>query len=89
MYSDGRPMPHHFGTAVLTAEELITEEQLRAFRSQRAWVVNMANGNWGTRTVPIPPNWTAKGRHVFTEVVRLGDVIVVEYEINYDRDARK
>ncbi len=89
VYSDGRPMPHHFGTAVLTAEELITEEQLRAFRSQRAWVVNMANGNWGTRTVPIPPNWTAKGRHVFTEVVRLGDVIVVEYEINYDRDARK
>jgi 4-amino-4-deoxy-L-arabinose transferase-like glycosyltransferase len=86
LYSAGNPMPHHYGTAVLTEEELITEEQLRRLRSRRIWVVNTANGQWGIRSVPAPANWKAKARHVFPEVVRLGDVILVEYEIISDRD---
>lgn len=76
LFSSG-PMPHHYGTAALTAEDLITEEQLGKLRSRRVWVVNMASGNW----VPTPPNWKVKNCHTFPDVVRLGELNVVEYEV--------
>lgn len=82
LYSDGRPMPHYYGTAALTERDLITEKQLQDLSSRRVWVVDMAGGNWGVHWVPTPSNWVAKSRHAFTDIVRLGDVIVVEYEIN-------
>jgi mannosyltransferase len=80
LYDDGRPMPHYHGTAALTAEDLITDERLRILHARRVWVVDMVGGNWGIHSVPMPPKWTVKSRHAFTDVVRLGDVIVVEYE---------
>lgn len=76
LFSD-RPMPHHYGTAALTAEDLITEEQLGKLRSRRIWVVNMASSN----LVPTPPNWKVKSCHAFPEVVSLVELNVVEYEI--------
>jgi mannosyltransferase len=39
LYSPGRPFPHHDGTAAMTSDDLITEEQLRNLPSRRVWVV--------------------------------------------------
>jgi hypothetical protein len=80
LYSDGRSMPHFYGTAAMTPEDLITDEQLRNLRSRRVWVVDMAAGFLGAHFVPVPPEWREKSRHTFSEVARLGDAIVVEYE---------
>jgi len=80
LYSDGHPMPRFYGTAALTPENLITEEQMRRQHSRRVWVVNLEESFLGSSWVPVQPQWKEKSRHVFSEVARLGDVIVVEYE---------
>ncbi len=80
LYSDGRPMPHHYGTAAMIPEDLITDEQLRAFRTRRVWVVDMAGGNMGFHAVPVPSEWVVKERRVFSDLVGLGDVIVLRYD---------
>ena len=48
------------GSAVVTPDDYITEEQLRSLPSRRAWVVDVAGGAWGLRMVPIPPNGKRK-----------------------------
>lgn len=80
LYSDGRPMPTYYGTAAMTPEDLISDEQLQALPSRRVWVVDMAASFIGTHLVPVPPHWVAKSHHTFSEVGRLGVAIVVEYE---------
>jgi hypothetical protein len=86
LYSDGHPMPHYYGTAAMTPEDLITEEQLQNLRSRRIWVVDMARGFLGAHWVPTPPNWVEKSRHTFSDVVQLGDLIVIEYDTGGDQD---
>ena len=80
LYSDGRPMPHHYGTAAMIPEDLITDEQLRTLRSRRVWVVDMAGGNMGFHAVPVPSEWVVKERRVFSDLVGVGDVIVLRYD---------
>lgn len=80
LYSDGRPMPTYYGTAAMTPEDLISDEQLQALPSRRVWVVDMAASFIGVHFVPVPPHWVEKSRHTFSEVGRLGDAIVVEYD---------
>ncbi len=80
LYDDARPMPHFYGTAAMTPQDLITEQQLRSLRSHRVWVVDMAAGFLGAHSVPVPSLWKERNRHTFSEVARLGDAIVVEYE---------
>ncbi len=86
LYSGDHPMPHFYGTAAMTPEDLITEEQIRNLHSRRVWVVDMAGGFLGAHWVPVPPQWKAKGQHTFSEVARLGDAIVVEYETDFVPD---
>lgn len=85
LYSHGRPYPHYNGTAAMTPEDLITEEELRSLRSRRVWVVDMAAGFLGAHWVPVPPQWKVKSQHTFSEVARLGDAIVIEYETDAGR----
>lgn len=80
LYSDGRPMPHHYGTAAIIPEDLITDEQLRALRSRRVWIVDMAGGNMGFRAVPVPSAWVVKERRVFSDLVGVGDAVVLGYD---------
>ncbi len=82
LYSDGHPMPRFYGTAALIPEDLIGEAQMRKLHSRRVWVVNLEESFLGINWVPVQPQWREKSRHVFSEVARLGDVIVVEYENN-------
>jgi hypothetical protein len=84
IYTNGPPMPHYYGTAAMTPEELITEEQMRRLISRRVWVVDMGAGFLGPRILPVPAHWVEKSRHTFTDVVRLGNLIVVEYETGMD-----
>jgi hypothetical protein len=81
-------MPHYYGTAAMTKEDLLTGEQVRSLRSRRVWVVDMAGGFLGPHWVPVPPSWTEKSHHTFTEVARLGDAIVVEYETGSVQEER-
>ncbi len=80
LYSDGRPMPHFYGTAAMIPEDLITDEQMHGLGSHRVWIVNIAGGLFGAYSVPVPPQWKVKSHHSFTEVGWLGDIIVMEYE---------
>jgi hypothetical protein len=80
LYSDGQPIPHYHGSAILTPHDLITAEQLRALSSHRIWIVDMAGGRWSHRYIPIPPEWVEKSRTTFSEVFGIGTIIVVEYE---------
>jgi len=79
VYLAESPVPHYFGTAVLSADDLFTAEQLAAVRNGRAWVVNTTG--WGGSTVAVPARWVARAETRFPEVYRLqGEIIVVEYE---------
>jgi uncharacterized membrane protein len=80
LYTDGSLIPHHHGSAVLTPDDLITEERLRSLTSRRVWVVDMAGGNWGYRSVPVPTGWKELRRAAFTEAFGLGDLIAIEYD---------
>jgi mannosyltransferase len=80
LYSDGSPIPHHHGSAALTPDDRITEEQLRSLTSRRVWVVEMAGGSWGMRMVPVTSDWKEKERATFPEVFGLGNILVIEYE---------
>src|SRR5262249_41227245 len=51
LYTDGRPIVHYYGSAVVTPQDLITEEQLRSIRSRRVWVVAPESGFWAGRMV--------------------------------------
>jgi hypothetical protein len=86
LYYNGRPIPHYNGSAAMTSGDLITEEQLSCLRSRRVWVVDMAKGFIGDHFVPVPPQWKEKGRNTFSDVARLGDAIVVEYETGAGRE---
>lgn len=85
LYSDGHPMPYIYGTPVMTPEDLITDAQLKTLGTRRVWVVNMESNILGISWVPVLPQWKEKSHHVFSEVARLGDVIIVEYEINLSK----
>ncbi len=79
VYADDHPFLHYHGSAALTGADLITVEQLRACVSSRVWVVDMVRGYWGSRSVPVPPEWVEQGRHAFAEAFGLGEVIAIEY----------
>ncbi|HEV3258761.1 MAG TPA: hypothetical protein VG013_17960 [Gemmataceae bacterium] len=80
------PVPHYFGTAVLSGEEFMTAEQLAAVQCRRAWVVNMTG--WGGSMVAVPPDWVVRGEARFPEVYRVqGEIIVVEYQTGSRRAA--
>lgn len=88
LYHNGRPIPHYNGTAAMTREDLITEEQLSCLCSRRVWVVDMEKGFIGDHFVPVPPQWKEKGRHTFSDVARLGNAIVIEYETDAGREGK-
>ncbi|MBI1917915.1 MAG: glycosyltransferase family 39 protein [Planctomycetes bacterium] len=87
LYSDGHPIPHFYGTAALTREDLITDAQLRGIPSRRLWAVNMAGGYWGSYRVSVPSGWVERNRRSFREVFGLGEVTVVLYEVERPRAA--
>jgi mannosyltransferase len=81
VYDDGKGPVHYMGGPVLTADDLITDEQLRAITAGRVWVIG-ANGNWARREVEFPPHWLLKRERRFPEVhVWQGQVTVAEYEV--------
>jgi len=91
VYTDGN-LPHYYGTAVLSAHELISQKQLEALRCKRVWVVNMASGYWGLQVVPVPANWLEKKASSFRDLPGVGDFQVVEYDVSQiaaGPDARK
>ncbi len=85
VYTDGNPIPRHYGTAVLSADELISQEQLERLRSRRVWVVNMLSHYWGTKVVPVPTSWTEKSGRRFPDLPGVGDFHVLEYELPEDK----
>jgi mannosyltransferase len=85
LYMDGRPIVHYEGAAALVSEDLIVGDQLQSVRTQRIWVVDMASAYWGMRSVPVPPQWTAKKTEMFADVFGIGNYIVVEYEVPQDK----
>jgi uncharacterized membrane protein len=86
LYSDGHPMPHTWGTAAMTAEDLMVDEQLRTQRSPRVWVVDLEASYFGSRSVPVPSQWVEKSRHSFANVGSIGTAIVVEYQTAASQD---
>jgi hypothetical protein len=80
LYTNGQPMPHHYGTAAMTPDDLITDEGLTAIHARRVWVVEMAGGFLDVHSVPVPRHWLAKGSWTFTDVFGLGDLILIEYD---------
>jgi hypothetical protein len=85
IYSDGNPILRYHGTAVLTPEELISQEQIERLVSRRVWVVNMASQYWGTKFVPVPPNWTETSTNTFPDLLGVGDFHIVEYQPRGER----
>jgi mannosyltransferase len=81
LYTNGRPLPHYWGTAALRPEEMISENALKTLQCRRLWVVNITRSAWGDRTVEIPAPWAEKDRRVFREVLGIGEVVVCEYVI--------
>jgi mannosyltransferase len=88
VYVNGNPIPHYYGTAVLSPEELISQQQLLRLRSRRVWVVNMASQYWGMKHVPVPANWIEIRAHSFPDLRGVGDFHVLEYEVR-EEPARK
>jgi hypothetical protein len=86
VYAGGDPIPHYYGTAALTLNDLMTDVELQSNSARRVWIVNMANGGWGIRWIRPPSHWVERSRHAFTDVAHLGDVIVVEYDTCSRRD---
>ncbi len=80
LFTDGRQMPHHYGTAAMKATDLIDAEGLRSIRARRVWVVELDGGFLGYRGVAIPAGWIAKHQWVFPDVFDLGNAVVVEYD---------
>jgi mannosyltransferase len=80
LYSDGSPIPHYYGTAVLSADELISQNQLESLRSRRVWVVNMSSPNWGKKNVLPPAKWVQKRTRAFPDLAGIGDFNVIEYD---------
>ncbi len=79
LYGDGSPLPYFLGTAALTPEDLIFDEQVQALHSPRVWVVNLVGSYVGDRAVPVPAPWVEKSRRSFSDVGSLGEAVVVEY----------
>ena len=80
LFTSGRQMPHHYGTAAMKATDLIDAEGLRSIRARRVWVVELDGGFLGYRGVAIPDGWIEKHLWVFPDVFDLGNAIVVEYD---------
>jgi len=78
------PMAHYFGTAAMTAVDVIDADRLKAMRSPRVWVVDLAGGFLGHHAVPVPAGWTEKRQRVFADVFNLGKLIVAEYDTGRD-----
>lgn len=81
-------MPYICGTPVMMPEDLITDAQLKTLGTRRIWVVYMESNFLGISWVPVLPRWKEKSRHVFSEVARLGDLVVVDYEIVVKQEDR-
>jgi mannosyltransferase len=80
LYTSGKAMPHHLGTAAMIPDDLITDEKLKRIASRRVWVVNMGGGFLGHNRVPVPPEWQERQTLNFSDVFDLGDLILLEYE---------
>jgi hypothetical protein len=81
LFGDRHDVPHYQGRAVLTAEDLISGQQLQELGGDRIWVVDMAGGHWGNKSVPVPANWAEISRQSFPEVYwPQGNVIVLQYQ---------
>jgi mannosyltransferase len=80
IYTDHTPMPHYYGTAAMESGDFINVAGLEAIRSRRVWVVELAGGFLGHRSVPVPKNWVEKGRRIFPDVFDLGYLILIEYD---------
>jgi mannosyltransferase len=81
LYTNGRPVVHYEGGALVVPEDLISAEQLSTSLAPRVWVVNMEGGSWGSRAVPVPSHWVLKRTTLFPEVYPVqGNVVLVEYD---------
>lgn len=78
-YTDGQPFLHYHGGPVMTPGDILTIDGLKMVKAKSVWVINMAGGVWGDRTVPVPEGWVAEEQRTFPEAVWMGDLIVVRY----------
>lgn len=79
LYRQDEALPHYLGAAVITPEEMISQEQLAGMRWRRMWLVEQTN--WVGAAAGFPPAGvgTLVGRQAFPEAFGLGSIIVCEY----------
>jgi hypothetical protein len=80
-YEPESGVPHYEGATVLTPGELMRAARVQDLRARRVWVVNLEDGNWGPRTVPVPTDWVLRERHAGPEPYAFkGQTIVEEWQ---------
>ncbi|MCI0683391.1 MAG: glycosyltransferase family 39 protein [Gemmataceae bacterium] len=77
VYHDGRGVLHYEGASVLAPREMFTADDWSRMEARRVWVVDIAEGGWGTRSVPAPPGWEMTEEKRFPEALRVQGVTIV------------
>jgi hypothetical protein len=78
-HPDG-PMPHYYGTAVLSPGEVLDGRSLTGLGGSRLWAVGGVGRYWGCQEVPAPDGWRLVETRSFPEALRVGKVVVRVYE---------
>jgi mannosyltransferase len=79
VYYGGHRIPHYEGAAILTPEDVLSDEQLLGIHARTIWVIDAIGEK--KFSVPPPESWTEKGRHTFPQAYGGGPVLVTQYEV--------
>jgi Dolichyl-phosphate-mannose-protein mannosyltransferase len=86
LYSDGTPVPHHVGGALILGDDLIFGDQLKKVSAGRIWVI----GDSARPPFPIPANWRLADQAKFPDPFIAGLVVnVSRYDMPADNRTPK